>query len=218
MYNLLGGKIMNIKVPTLLVTLFLCLPMQAQDTHQAQASQGKPSEPKAQSSNPAVAPVTAEYKIGPLDVLQIDVWKEPEITRTIPVRPDGKISLPLVNDVQAAGLTAMQLAGMLREGLSKFLVNPQVTVTVTAINSRRVFLTGEMSRTGALPLLPNMTVLEALSSAGGFTPFARTKDIYILRMVNGQQVKFPFHYKDVVKGKRPEENITLQPNDVIVVP
>ena len=151
-------------------------------------------------------------------MVQIDVWKEPEITRTIPVRPDGKVSLPLVNDVQAAGLTAMQLAGVIREGLTKYLTNPQVTVTVTMINSRRVFLTGEVSRTGAIPLLPNMTVLQALSASGGFTPFARMKDIYILRVENGKQTKYPFHYKDVVKGKRPEENILLQPNDVIVVP
>jgi polysaccharide export outer membrane protein len=151
-------------------------------------------------------------------VVQIDVWKEPEITRTIPVRPDGKISLPLVNDVQAAGLTAMQLAGVIREGLTKYLTNPQVTVTVAAINSRRVYITGEASRTGAVPLLPNMTVLQALTSAGGFTPFARIKDIYVLRIENGRQTKYPFHYKDVIKGKRPEENIFLQPNDVIVVP
>ena len=166
----------------------------------------------------STSPAELEYHIGPQDIVKIDVWKEPEITRTIPVRPDGKISLPLLNDVQASGLTAMQLAGVIREGLTKFLTSPQVTVTVTSINSRRVYLTGEVSRTGALPLLPNMTVLQALSSAGGFTPFARMKDIYILRIENGKQTKYPFHYKDVVKGKRPEENIILQPNDMIVVP
>lgn len=203
---------MNLKVLTLLLGILLC--------SQAQATpQGQKSHAEANNSDPT-APATkdSEYRIGPLDILQIDVWKEPEITRAIPVRPDGKISLPLLNDVQAAGLTAMQLAGVLREGLTKYLTNPQVTVTVTTINSRRVFLTGEVSRTGALPLLPNMTVLQALSSAGGFTPFARMKDIYILRMENGRQVKYPFHYRDVVKGKRQEENILLQPNDVIVVP
>ena len=116
-----------------------------QDT-QGQASaktQGQKTDPGVSTSNPAT-PVTqdAEYRIGAQDVVQIDVWKEPEITRTIPVRPDGKISLPLLNDVQAAGLTAMQLAGVIREGLTKYLTNPQVTVTVTMINSRRVYLTG----------------------------------------------------------------------------
>lgn len=212
---------MNIKVPILLVGFLLCSHAHAQDTHgQASAtSQGQKTEPKANTGNSAAPAITdAEYRIGPQDVVQIDVWKEPEITRTIPVRPDGKISLPLVNDVQAAGLTAMQLAGVIREGLTKFLMSPQVTVTVTAINSRRVYLTGEVSRTGALPLLPNMTVLQALSSAGGFTPFARMKDIYVLRIENGKQTRYAFHYKDVVKGKRPEDNILLQPNDIIVVP
>jgi polysaccharide export outer membrane protein len=208
---------MNIKVPILLVVILLCLQAHAQGSP-GQTSQGQKSDAGVSSNSTTPATKDGEYRIGPQDVLQIDVWKEPEITRTIPVRPDGKISLPLLNDVQAAGLTAMQLAGVLREGLTKFLMNPQVTVTVTMINSRRVFLTGEVSRTGALPLLPNMTVLQALSSAGGFTPFARIKDIYILRVENGRQVKYPFHYKDVVKGKRQEENILLQPNDVIVVP
>jgi polysaccharide export outer membrane protein len=212
---------MDMKVPILLAGLVLMPQAYAQDT-QGQASaktQGQKVDPGVSTSNPAT-PVTqdTEYKIGPQDVLQIDVWKEPEITRTIPVRPDGKISLPLLNDVQAAGFTAMQLAGIIREGLTKFLTNPQVTVTVSTINSRRVFLTGELSRTGAIPLLPNMTVLQALSSAGGFTPFAKMKDIYVLRIENGRQTKYPFHYRDVVKGKRQEENILLQPNDVIVVP
>jgi polysaccharide export outer membrane protein len=212
---------MNIKVPTLLVGMLLCSQAHAHNTH-GQASgtpQGQKAEPKANNGSSATPSTTnGEYVIGPQDIVQIDVWKEPEITRTIPVRPDGKVSLPLLNDVQASGLTAMQLAGVIREGLTKFLTNPQVTVTVTTINSRRVFLTGEVSRTGALPLLPNMTVLQALSSAGGFTPFARMKDIYVLRIENGQQTKYSFHYRDVVKGKRPEENILLQPNDVIVVP
>jgi polysaccharide export outer membrane protein len=212
---------MDMKVPALLAGFVLLSQVHAQDS-QAQASaktQGQKTDPGVSASSPAtLVTQDTEYRIGPQDMVQIDVWKEPEITRTIPVRPDGKVSLPLLNDVQAAGLTAMQLAGVIREGLTKYLTNPQVTVTVTTINSRRVFLTGELSRTGALPLLPNMTVLQALSSAGGFTPFARMKDIYILRVENGKQTKYPFHYKDVVKGKRPEENILLQPNDVIVVP
>lgn len=181
---------------------------------------GGTSSGKSDSSNRAAAPTTVDtdYKIGPQDVLQIDVWKEPEISRTIPVRPDGKISLPLLNDVQADGLTAMQLAGVIREGLTKYLTSPQVTVTVTQINSRRVYLTGEVTRAGMIPLLPNMTVLQALSTAGGFTQFARLKNIYVLRVENGRQVKYPFNYKDVVKGKSPEENILLRPGDIIVVP
>lgn len=167
---------------------------------------------------PAAAAGSDTYKIGPQDLVRIDVWKEPDISRTIPVRPDGKISLPLLNDVQAAGLTSMELAGVIREGLTKYITNPQVTVTVTEINSRRVYCNGEVLKPGALSLLPNMTALQAISSCGGFTQFARIKGIYILRNENGKQKQYPFNYKDVVKGKRPEDNILLQPGDVIVVP
>ncbi len=187
----------------------------------AQSTDSTSGQKRETESKPAAAAVTPtttdqEYYIGPQDVLQIDVWKEPEITRTIPVRPDGKISLPLLNDVQAAGLTAMQLAGSIREGLTKYLQNPQVTVIVSQINSRRVFVTGEVAKSGALPLLPGMTALQALSSSGGFTQFAKEKGIYILRNENGKQVKLPYNYKDVLKGQK--EDIPLQSGDVIVVP
>ena len=177
------------------------------------------AKPKAGTSAPQVSPAQdAEYKIGAQDVLRIDVWKEPEISRTAPVRPDGRISLPLINDVQAAGLTATQLAAVIADGLRKYITNPQVTVGVTEINSRRVYVTGEVTRPGAFPLLPNMTVLQALSSSGGFSQFAKLKSIYVLRTEDGKQVKHPFNYKEVVSGKKPELNIPLQPGDVIVVP
>jgi polysaccharide export outer membrane protein len=159
-----------------------------------------------------------EYKIGPQDVLRIDVWKEEQLTRIVPVRPDGKVTLPLLNDVQAVGLTPMQLAGALSEGLKKYINNPQVTVTITEINSRRIYVTGEVPRAGAFPLLPNMTVLQALTSAGGFTQFAKIKKIYVLRTEGGKQVKHSFNYKDVINGNKPEDNIQLQAGDVIVVP
>jgi polysaccharide biosynthesis/export protein len=171
---------------------------------------------QATSQSP-VAP-DASYKIGPQDVLRIDVWKETEISRSVPVRPDGKISLPLLNDVQAAGLTAMELANNITEGLKKFITSPQVTVSVTEINSRRVYVTGEVTKPGAYALLPNMTALQAITSAGGFTQFARTKKIYVLRNEGGKQVKYPFNYNEVVSGKRSEDNITLLPGDTIVVP
>ncbi|MDP9340422.1 MAG: polysaccharide biosynthesis/export family protein [Acidobacteriota bacterium] len=171
----------------------------------------------AQDAAPAIA-TDAGYKIGPQDMLRIDVWKEPEISRLVPVRPDGKITLPLLNDIQAAGLSPVQLAAKIAEGLKKYITSPQVTVGVTEINSRRIFVTGEVARAGAFPLLPNMTVLQALSSSGGFTQFARLKNIYVLRMEDGKQVKHPFNYKDAVSGKRPEQNIILEGGDVIVVP
>jgi len=178
----------------------------------------------ADKSTPKTAPTQnvpvndPSYKIGPQDVLRIDVWKEAEISRSVPVRPDGKISLPLLNDVQAEGLTAMELANVITEGLKKYITSPQVTVSISEINSRRVYVTGEVTRPGAFPLLPNMTVLQALTSAGGFTQFARTKKIYVLRSESGKPVKHPFNYNDVVKGNRQEDNIVLQPGDTIVVP
>jgi len=164
------------------------------------------------------AQADAAYKIGPQDVLKIDVWKEEQLTRTVPVRPDGKITLPLLNDVQAVGLTPMELAGVISDQLKKYINDPQVTVSVTEINSRRVYVTGEVLKAGAYALLPHMTILQALSSSGGFTQFARVKNIYVLRTENGKQIKVAFNYKEAVSGKNPEQNIELLAGDVIVVP
>jgi polysaccharide biosynthesis/export protein len=158
------------------------------------------------------------YVIGPEDVLDINVWKQPEVSRTVPVRPDGKISLPLLNDVQAAGLTPMQLQASLTESLKKFIEAPQVTVIVTQINSRRVYVLGEVTHPGAFPMLPNMTVLQALSMAGGFSQFAKENGIYVLRTENGKQRTFPFNYKEVVRARNSEQNIILKPGDTIVIP
>jgi polysaccharide biosynthesis/export protein len=172
------------------------------------------------AANSAQKPVAQDpnYVIGPQDVLDISVWKEAELTRTVPVRPDGKISLPLLNDVRAAGLTPNQLAAQITASLKRFVTDPQVTVIVTQINSQRVYILGEVTRTGAYPLLPEMTILQALSNAGGFTPFANRKKIYMLRVENGKQVKYPFDYKAVIDGKRPDEDVVLKAGDTIVVP
>jgi polysaccharide biosynthesis/export protein len=176
--------------------------------------------PKNTQSKPASGTVPSDptYIIGPMDVLDVNVWKEPDVTRTVPVRPDGKISVPLLNDVQAAGLTPMQLQATITEGLKKFISDPQVTIIVTEVNSRRIFVLGEVAHAGAFPMLPQMTVLQALSSAGGFSQFAKLNGIYVLRTVNGRQVTYPFNYKDVVRGKKGEQNIMLEPGDTIVVP
>jgi polysaccharide biosynthesis/export protein len=189
--------------------------MMAAGSVAAQTAERSATKTAATQSVPVTDP---SYKIGPQDVLRIDVWKEAEISRSVPVRPDGKISLPLLNDVQAEGLTAMELSNVITEGLKKYITSPQVTVSISEINSRRVYVTGEVTRPGAFPLLPNMTVLQALTSAGGFTQFARTKKIYVLRSESGKPVKHPFNYNDVVKGNRQEDNIVLQPGDTIVVP
>jgi len=199
-----------------LLALFLGSPVRAGQEPAANSDKTKAS---TNATQPAAGSTTdADYKIGPQDVLRIDVWKEAEISRITPVRPDGRISLPLLNDVQAAGLTPSQLAGVITDGLKKYITNPQVTVGVTEINSRRVYVTGEVTKPGAFALQSGMTVLQALTSSGGFTQFAKTKGIYVLRTEDGKQVKHPFNYKDVVSGKHPENNIVLQPGDVIVVP
>jgi polysaccharide biosynthesis/export protein len=158
------------------------------------------------------------YVIGSEDQLDISVWKEPDLSRTVPVRPDGNISLPLLNDLQAAGLTPAQLAAEVTKDLGKFVTNPQVTIIVTQINSQRFYVLGEAARPGAYTLIPNMTILQALSNAGGFTPYANSKKICLLREENGKQQKLLFNYKDVIAGKRTEQNIALKTGDTIVVP
>ena len=159
----------------------------------------------------------SDYVIGADDTLRISVWKEPDLSEVLPVRPDGKISMPLLNDIPAAGLSPLQLKDSITEKLKKFIADPRVTVVVTAMASRRIFVTGEVVHTGPMTLLPHMTVLQALSQAG-FTQFANPKAIYLLRTENGKQVKLPFNYKEVVKGNHPEQNIVLKPGDTVVVP
>src|SRR5712664_3527345 len=193
-------------------------PQEAQKRAAPDASTQKAGASGAGPTAPQVTGNEAEYKIGAQDLLRVDVWKEDQLTRTVPVRPDGKVTLPLLNDVQAAGLTPMQLAGVISEGLKKYINGPQVTVSVTEINSKRIYVTGEVARAGAFPLLPNMTALQALSSSGGFSQFAKLKNIYVLRVEESKQGKHPFNYKEVVNGKNPGQNILLEPGDVIVVP
>ena len=181
------------------------------------APQTAPATPE-NNSNPVANPQGGPtYVIGPEDVLHVAVWKESDLTATLPVRPDGKISLPLLNDVQAAGLTPTQLADSVTEKLKKFIADPRVTVVVTQINSKRVYMVGEVTHTGAMPLLPNMTVLQALSSAG-MSQFANTKKIYVLRTENGKQQKLPVDYRKLVKGEQIDRNYVLLPGDTIVVP
>lgn len=174
-----------------------------------------------QASTPANDPTPASqagptYVIGPDDTLYISVWKEPDLTETLPVRADGKISMPLLNDVQAAGLTPMQLGAALTDKLKKYVSDPRVTIVVTQMNSQRVYVTGEVLHPGAMNLTPNMTVLQALSSAG-FTQFANTKGIYVLRNEHGSETKLPVNYKKLIKGEG-GQNVALKPGDTIVVP
>jgi len=177
----------------------------------------RPNKAAAPEAHHAAPVVPVDYIIGADDTLRISVWKEPDMNVTLPVRPDGKISMPLLDDVQAAGLTPMQLGNSIKERLKKYISDPHVTVVVTAMNSQRIYVLGEVTHTGAMALLPNMTVLQALSSAG-FTQFANLRAIYLLRTENGEQVKMKFNYKDAIKGRDPQQNIVLRPGDTIVVP
>jgi len=160
-----------------------------------------------------------DFVIGPSDVLAISVWREPEISRTVPVRPDGKISLPLLGDLTASGLTADQLQGAIKRQLQSYISNPDVTVIVQDVKSRQVNVFGEVAKPGSYVLAKSMTVLDAIASAGGLKDFAKAKKVYVLRVSNdGGRARIPFNYKAAIKGDNPAQDIELQPRDIVVVP
>lgn len=160
----------------------------------------------------AVDPKT--YVIGAEDGLFIQVWRENDFTRAVMVRPDGKITMPLIGEIQASGLTPDQLGASLDQALSKYLNHPQSSVTVTGVNSHKYYITGEVNRPGSYPLAVPTRMLEALSNAGGFRDFANRKKIVILR--KGKRLNF--NYKEVIKGKNQEDNIYLENGDYVIVP
>ena len=178
----------------------------------------RPAAPKVDNADltkAAAAPVDPKsYIIGAEDVLLIRVWREPELSGPVAVRPDGKVSLPLVGELQASGLTPEQLVAKVSEGLTEYMRQPQVTVSVQAVNSKRYFISGEINRPGAYPLVVPTSVLEALTNAGGFREFADKKKIFILRGAR----RYPFNYKDVIQGKTMGQNMLLQSGDHIIVP
>lgn len=211
-------KVINLAGLALWVLVSVAL--YAQDASNPPAA--NPPAAKAPASPPSETPPSgpntpSDYIIGADDTLHITVWKEPDMSSSLPVRPDGKISIPLLDDVQAAGMTPMQLANSIKEKLKKYIADPRVTVVVTAMNSQRIFVLGEVVHSGPMALLPHMTVLQALSSAG-FTQFSNLKAIYLLRVQNGQQTKLPFNYREAIKGRGTQPNIILKPGDTIVVP
>lgn len=161
----------------------------------------------------------SSYVIGNSDVLAVTVWKQPDISRSVPVRPDGRISLPLVGELQAAGLTPLQLEQAIAAKLKTYMTNPEVTVIVETINSQKYNVLGRVARPGSYPLTARTTVLDAIAAAGGFMDFAKQKGVYILRhSKDGGQTRIPFNYKDVIKGKHVEQNIRLQSDDTVIVP
>ena len=158
------------------------------------------------------------YIVGDSDVIRVTVWKEPEVSQTVVVRTDGNISLPLINEVKVSGMTPLQIQDLVAEKLKGFLTNPQVTVTVMEIRSKRAFITGEVARPGTYSLNAQTTVLQLIAQAGGFTPFAKKDSIVVLRTQDGKQSRLKFKYKEVVQGKNSEQNVALHPGDTVVVP
>lgn len=191
---------------------------------QTQAASLKSPEPAASdTAKTADTPKPAEivpagYIVGDSDVIRVNVWKEPEVSQTVVVRTDGNISLPLINEVKVSGMTPLQIQDLVAEKLKGFLNNPQVTVTVIEIRSKRAFITGEVSRPGTYSLNAQTTVLQLIAQAGGFTPFAKKDSIVVLRTEDGRQSRLKFKYKEVIQGKKTEQNIALHPGDTVVVP
>ncbi|HET9831573.1 MAG TPA: polysaccharide biosynthesis/export family protein [Vicinamibacterales bacterium] len=174
----------------------------------------------ANAANPVVAPVVvpAEYIIGADDVMSVVFWRDKELSSDVTVRPDGKISLPLLNEIQAAGLTPAQLRDRITDEAKKYVEDPTVTVEVKAINSRRVYITGEVNKKGAYPITGSMTVLQLISIAGGLGDYAKSEKIRIVRNEGGKQVAFRFNYKEVLNSDKLAQNIELKPGDTVVVP
>jgi polysaccharide export outer membrane protein len=166
---------------------------------------------------PAPANVPASYIVGPDDSIQVLVWREPNFSGTFPVRPDGMITIPLVGDIMASGRIPMDLAKEITVKLKSFVTDPTVTVTVMAVNSKRIFLLGEVAHIGPIPLTSDLTPLQAIATAGGLTPYANKSHIYILRGEPGKQKKIPFDYKKAIKDGN-QQGVTLLPGDTIVVP
>ena len=185
----------------------------------APATAPAPSATSVQPARPAVGiEPPPGYLIGADDILNVVFWREKEMSADVVVRPDGRITLPLISDVQASGLTPEQLRARIHEQASKYIEDPSVTVVVKQINSRRVFVTGLVGKPGAYPLSNPTTVLQLLSMAGGVSDFADYKKIIVLRNENGTQKALKFNYKDVIRGKNLQQNVLLEPGDTVVVP
>lgn len=184
----------------------------------AASQQASAGQKPASTSTAASAAASKNYVVGIGDQLEISVWKQPQLSVTATVRPDGKITVPLINDVEVNGMTTGEIQALLQTKLAAFVKDPEVTVTVMSIGSKMVYLIGAVGKPGAFPMVKPMNVLQLIASAGGLSPFAHQKKIYVLRKVNGKEVRYNVNYKDLVKGIHEETNITLEPGDTVVVP
>jgi polysaccharide biosynthesis/export protein len=215
----------SVRAHRILLTLTLLLLLSAGAFAQSDSTSrppapaaGKHADEKS-AADSQVAHSDDSYVIGANDVLAINVWKEPDISRSVPVRSDGKISLPLVGELQASGETPRQLEEQITKSLQNYISEPQVTVIVTDSKSQRINIMGMVAKPGAYVLTRSTTVLDAIATAGGFKDFAKQKSIYVLRQApDGTQQRIPFNYKEVIKGKNPEQNIRLLAGDTLVVP
>lgn len=192
----------------------------AQEKTQADKPQTGPDTAKPETHDPVKpmsVPVSVDpstYTLGPDDVVYVRVWREPDLSGAMAVRPDGKITMPLINEVKASGLTPVQLANVITKGLSNYVNNPQVMVAVQAVRSKRYFMSGEINRPGAYPLATPTTVFEAITMAGGFREFANKKKITIIRGAK----RLRFNWNDVVKGKNLAQNVNLENGDQVIIP
>ena len=190
----------------------------------APAPASVPRQPASVPRQPASVPrqpasVPRQYVLGPHDLLAINVWREPQVSRDVPVRPDGKISIPLAGEIQAAGLTPLELEAKITEALQPYIATPEVTVIVEKVNPPKFNILGEVQRPGSYEMAGGMSVLDALAVAGGFREFAKVKEIYVLRRVaDGSPERLLFNYKQVKRGRNFDQNVELKPGDTIVIP
>ncbi len=209
---------------TLLLLFLVALPAVSQNQPPKNTSAKDTVGDGNQSASTAPAPIASNpadesFVIGTGDVLAVNVWKEAEISRVVPVRSDGKISLPLVGEVQASGRTAKQVENDLKLRLKDYVAEPEVTVIVQEIKSQRFNVLGMVMHPGSFALAKPMTVIDAIATAGGFRDFAKQKDVYVLRRTaDGRQLRLPFNYKEVIKGQKPEQNVELEANDTVIIP
>jgi polysaccharide biosynthesis/export protein len=202
-----------------LLAAMIALPVLSQAQQPPAAAQPMPAAAAAAAAPRATDPVVPPgYVIGTDDVLSIVYWKDKDMSSDAQVRPDGRIALPLINEVHAAGLTPEQLRLKLTEESKKYMEDANITVVVRQINSRKVFITGEVNKPGPYPLTAITTVMQLISMAGGLREYADSKKIVIMRTEEGKPVSVKFNYKDVVAGKNLEQNIQLKPGDTVVVP
>ncbi|HEY1799732.1 MAG TPA: polysaccharide biosynthesis/export family protein [Terriglobales bacterium] len=207
------------KFVSFLFTVLCCAVFTTSLSAQNTENHAQPAAESDSGSAQTSKPHDATYVIGASDMLSINVWKEPDVTRIIPVRSDGKISLPLVGEIQASGRTPMQLEQEITSKLKAYISDPEVTVMVQESKSQKFNILGMITKPGSYPLVSSTTVLDAIALAGGFRDFAKKKSVYVLRKdALGQQQRIPFNYKDVISGKNQQENVQLQPDDTIVVP